>query len=172
LSIESDLVKDARDQLSLVLSFFPRVDAKLSTVLAVDTALLATMSATVPSFRQIDVLSWIASTVTVILLVLSFFHLYRGGFPNTKGGHSSLIYFREIAARTEARFLEAYICETPQGFRADLLAQVWRNSEILAAKYDHLKLAFIFMASALLPWAATLAMFSFDKQSLHVTMGS
>ncbi len=83
-----------------------------------------------------------------------------------------MVYFRQIAGRTEARFLEAYVGQSEEALRTDLLTQVWRNSEILAAKYDNLKLAFIFMALALLPWAATLAMFSFAKHGLHVTVTS
>ncbi len=170
MKTDTDTAKDARDQLTLVLSFFPRVDAKLSTVLAVDTALLATMSAAVPSFGQMNAWTWVGSSLTVVLLILSFVFLYRGGFPDTKGGHSSLIYFRQIAAHTEARFIEAYEAQSPETLRRDLLTQVWRNSEILTAKYDSLKRSFIFMAFSLLPWAATLAMFSFAKQGLHIAV--
>lgn len=36
MSIAENNLKDARDQLALILSFFPRVDAKLSTLLAID----------------------------------------------------------------------------------------------------------------------------------------
>ena len=156
MKTDNDALKDARDQLNLILGFFPRVDAKLSTVLAVDTAILATMTAAVPPFCQMNAWSWVSSSATVTLLALSFVHLYLGGFPNTKGGESSLIYFRQIASRTEARFVEAYAGQSHEALRMDLLTQVWRNSEILAAKYDNLKLAFIFMALTLLPWAATL----------------
>ena len=172
MTTDNDALKDARDQLNLVLSFFARVDAKLSTVLAVDTAILATMTAAVPPFSQMNAWLWVSSSATVMLLALSFFRLYRGGFPDTKGGESSLIYFRQISGRTEARFVEAYAGQSHEALRADLLSQVWRNSAILTAKYDNLKLASIFMALALPPWMVTLALFSFAKQGLHVTVTS
>ena len=48
---EGDLVHE-RDQLTLILSFFPRVDARLSTILAIDPAILATLGAAVPSATE------------------------------------------------------------------------------------------------------------------------
>ena len=78
------------------------------------------------------------------------------------------MYFRDIAARNEARFLEDFANQTAEALRADILAQVWRNSAILTAKYRQLKLAFVFMACALLPWAVSLATFSLAKQGLHI----
>ena len=170
MATENELAKDARDQLSLVLSFFPRVDAKLSTILAVDIAMLATMSAAVPSFHQITAAAACAAVLTAILMALSFFNLYRGGFPNTEGGHSSVIYFRDIASRNEARFLEDYGACSSETLRADLLAQVWRNSVILHNKYRHLKHAFVFMALALCPWAVALVTFTVLKQGLNVVV--
>ena len=36
--------KEARDQLTLILSFFPRVDAKASAILAINTGMLAVLA--------------------------------------------------------------------------------------------------------------------------------
>ena len=162
--------KEARDQLALVLSFFPRVDSKLSAVLAVNTAMLATLSTTFPAASKLSPLSITTSALTTLLLALSFFFLYRGGFPNTEGGGSSLTYFRSIAAKNESAYISAYAALTPEQLRSDLLAQVWRNSCILTSKYASLKKAFILMASALLPWAVTIALFAMAKQGLHVAV--
>src|SRR5271165_3207808 len=110
---EIESLKDVREQLSTVLSFFPRVDSKLSTVLAVDMAMLATLSASVPGIRLISVWSALTAILTVALLVASFLFLYFGAFPSLKGGHSSVIYFKDIAARNEGKFLEDYKRQTP-----------------------------------------------------------
>ena len=75
----NDSVKDARDQLNLVLSFFPRVDAKLSTVLAIDTAILATFASAVPPIPQLTIAAGTAALATTLLLACSFISLYRGG---------------------------------------------------------------------------------------------
>jgi hypothetical protein len=75
-----------------------------------------------------------------------------------KGGANSLIYFREIAKRTETRFIDDFIAQAEDAHTRDLLGQVWRNSEILKMKYDALKIAFVLSALALIPWVIFLAL--------------
>lgn len=157
-------VRDARDQLDLILSFFSRVDAKLSTVLAINTGMLGALGAMVP---PIQTASWpmaVAPALTVILLGLSYFFLYRGGFPITKGGYSSLIYFKNIAERNESSFINAYTNLSSGELRSDILAQVWRNSEILSTKFMYLRSAFVSMALGILPWMISLCVFALHKK--------
>lgn len=52
----------------------------------------------------------------------------------------------------------------------DLLGQVWRNSCILTAKFDALKWAFILMALAIIPWGATVALFSSQSPSIQTVI--
>ena len=56
------------------------------------------------------VTAWMAipPSIAAGLLVASYIFLYRGGFPNINGGHASTIYFKEIAKRTEAKFIEPF----------------------------------------------------------------
>ena|SRR5437870_9427064 len=49
-----DQRKEARDQLSLVLSFFSRVDSKASALLAIDTGMLAILSSNAPPLAGND----------------------------------------------------------------------------------------------------------------------
>ena len=86
-------MKDAREQLNLVLSFFPRVDGKLSTILAINTGMLGALTASTPSLQNTE--WWLAITpvITFILLFASYVNLYRGGFPDVKGGRDSIVYF-------------------------------------------------------------------------------
>jgi hypothetical protein len=156
-------IKDARDQLSMILGFFPRVDAKLSTILAIDTAMLASMSAGAPPQLTLSLYTAIPPIATAALLAVSYYCLYRGGFPNLRGGHSSLVYFKDIAARNESKFVEDYQKQTPESLRLDLLAQVWRNSEILAEKFRFLRLAFICMAFAVVPWVMSVTLFAMER---------
>jgi hypothetical protein len=166
---EADL-KDARDQLTLVLSFFPRVDGKLSTLLAIDTGMLAALSASVPSFSKVS--SWMAISpiIAAALIVTSYIYLYKGAFPNVKGGQGSVIYIAEIAKRTETRFIEEYCKHTPESLRRDVLGQVWRNSEILTAKYHCLKVSFVCTALSAIPWALSLAIFALARANVHVVV--
>jgi hypothetical protein len=160
-------LKDAREQLNLVLSFFPRVDGKLSTILAINTGMLGALAASTPSLQNTEWWLAIAPVITFILLFASYVNLYRGGFPDVKGGRDSIVYFGEISRRTESKFIEAYISQSDDALRRELLGQVWRNSEILREKYTCLKLAFQFMAGAVAPWALTLALFAVEKANFH-----
>jgi hypothetical protein len=170
VSIAENNLKDARDQLALILSFFPRVDAKLSTLLAIDTAMLAALSSGVPPIAKVSAWMAIAPILTTGLLTASYVYLYRGGFPDVKGGHESLVYFKEIAKRTEANFIENYSSGTYESLRSDVLGQVWRNAEILTEKFRCLKLAFILMALSAIPWAISLAVFALSRSNLQVVV--
>jgi Family of unknown function (DUF5706) len=152
--------KEARDQLTLILGFFPRVDAKASALLAINTATLAVLASHAPPLSTMSVFSYVLAGGTAALIAASLWFLYRVAFPALDGGHASLIYFREIARRTESSFIDAFSAQEDVPRVKDLLGQVWRNSCILTAKFDALKRAFILMALAIIPWAAAVALFS------------
>jgi hypothetical protein len=145
-----------KDQLNLVLSFFSRVDSKASVVLAVDTAMLGYLASKIPQVKWPPSWPLVIPLSAALLLFLSIWHLYKTAFPILKGGHSSRVYFREIAARTEAKFIDEFMAQQETDYSKDLLGQAWRNSEILVEKFNHLKSAFIFMALSVVPWTIAL----------------
>jgi hypothetical protein len=116
------------------------------------------------------VLSYALAGVTAAMLGGSLWFLYRVAFPSLDGGHQSLIYFREIAGRTETNFIDAFRAEQEESRVKDLLGQVWRNSCILKAKFDALKWAFVLMALAIIPWGATVALFSSQSPSVQTVI--
>jgi hypothetical protein len=154
------LLAQAKDQLDLVLSFFSRVDAKASVVLAVDTGMAGYLASRLPPPNT--VVPWLLLTplLAFALVGFSLWHLYKGAFPSLAGGNLSLVYFREIAKRTESKFIDEFTEQSEANYAKDVLGQVWRNSEILVEKFNHLKCAFIFMALAVVPWAFSLGLFS------------
>lgn len=157
---QKELLENARGQLDRVLDFFPRVDAKFSVVLAVNTGMLAFLVGHVPPPQVLNWWEIAIPIATVFLLGISFWFLYKGAFPNLRGGSSSLVYFREIAGRTEAKYIEEFAKQSTSDHAKDLLGQAWRNSEILKEKFNCLKLAFIFLALAIPPWVVALVIFS------------
>ena len=92
-------------------------------------------------------------------------YLYKQPFPNLEGGTASLVYFREIAKRTEAKFIEEFAKESTAGYVNDLLGQAWRNSVILKDKFDYLRLALIFLAVAIPTWVISLIIFALAASS-------
>jgi len=78
------------------------------------------------------------------------------------------VYFREIAKRTEAKFIDEFLAQDETVYVKDVLGQVWRNSQILDEKFNHLKRAFVFMALAALPCVAC----NFGGEGHAVSLGS
>jgi hypothetical protein len=152
--------KEAREQLTLILSFFPRVDAKASAILAINTGMLAVLASNAPPLLSMSVFSYVLAGITAAMIAASLWFLYRVAFPALDGGHQSLIYFREIARRTESSFIDEFVGQEEGARTKDLLGQVWRNSCILTSKFDSLKWGFILMALAIIPWVAAVSLFS------------
>ncbi len=160
IALRDDLLQSASEQLDRILGFFPRVDAKGSALLAIDTAMLGFLAAKIPPPTGLSWWEIAIPLVAALLIAESLYNLYKGAFPQLKGGHGSLIYFREIGKRTEARFIDEFGSRTEEEHVSDLLGQVWRNSEILKDKFDRLNRAFIFLALSIPPWVAALVIFT------------
>ena len=88
-----------------------------------------------------------------------------GAFPSLEGGRGSLIYFREIAKRKEAQYAEEFRSISEEDYLKDLLGQVWRNSEILTEKFDHISTAFNWTAFSILPWVGSLVLLAIHYPS-------
>lgn len=155
-----ELITACKDELNLVLSFFPRVESRSSVVLAIDTGMVAFLATNAPPLSALSKCMSIASVVTVLLLSASFAMLYRGSFPTLKGGDASLVYFREIAKHREHDFIEKFSAQNNKHYAHDLLGQAWRNAQILSIKFDCLKWAFTLMALAIPPWIVSIVLFA------------
>jgi hypothetical protein len=80
---------------------------------------------------QLNSTSALVALLALALIALSLVFLYQASFPRLVGGRSSLLYFREIAKRKEAAFIDEFSEQSEEAFLKDVLAQVWRNSQIL-----------------------------------------
>ncbi|MDR3444472.1 Pycsar system effector family protein [Dyella sp.] len=151
----------AKNQLDLVLSFFPRMDAKLSVVLGLDIGMLGVLAAKVPTdVGSVPAFTWYVIAGFLVAILVSFVQLYLGSYPNVKGGEDSIIFFRCIAGKTEHKFLEAFKDLTQERLADELLGQAWRNAQILDKKITALKWAHIFTVVAVAPWAVALGRFA------------
>ena len=113
-------------------------------ILSVAIAMLALLAGKAP----IQQLQWnsrpaLAASLALALIALSLLLLYQASFPRLAGGRRSLLYFREIAQRKETTFIAEFCEQSEEAYLKDLLAQVWRNSEILNQKYDYIKYSFL-----------------------------
>ena len=162
---QEKLLSSSENLLALVLGFFPRADAKNSVVLAVDTAMVGYLAAHIPPLNSLTPWECVGPVLTFVLQGISIWHLYKGAFPTLEGGGGSFVYFREIAKKTEAKFIDEFTQQSEGAYVRDVLGQAWRNSEILSEKFEHLKTAFAMLACAVVPWAFSLLHFAMRSQA-------
>jgi hypothetical protein len=156
----------APKQLDRVLSFFSRVEAKASFVFAINSALLGTLAVHIERSDFNDWHHYSSLGLTMLGLAISYYYVYRCSFPNLSGGHLSLVYFKEIGRLREQNFINQFRELSHDDFIDDILAQTWRNSQILTEKFRTIKIAFIATGVSLLPWTAYLAMSSVSHLTL------
>jgi hypothetical protein len=154
-----DIEYAALEQLKLVLGFFPRTDTMIATVLGIDLGMMAVLVSHLPNVRDMTLLTCIA-LVPAVLCAGSLVELYHAAFPRLAGGQASLVYFAEIAARSESAFVAAFMRQKEGAYAQDLLEQTWRNAEILTAKFRSLRTSFHWLAAAVFPWIVALAILS------------
>lgn len=158
-------------QLNRVLGFFPRVDTKVVGLFTINSALL---TISVLNVEAGDLKQWYIALPAIFLLIgliASYVFVYRGNFPTLDGGQRSLIYFAEIQKRTEANFIAEYEAVSDEDYRADMLSQVWRNSQILNAKYESVAIATRLTLATLLPFSVFLLVTAVQHTRLPVVSG-
>lgn len=154
---DEDQVKAGWSQLTLVLSFFPRIDTKLSVILGLDLGMLTVLLTRLPDASHLTWCHGLLFLFCGIPLTSSLAYLYRSAFPDTRGGTDSMVYFGRVAKMTSAEFVSAARRRSNAELSADVFEQVWRNSEILAVKFEAVQKAFRMLLWSVLPWLTTLA---------------
>ena len=157
---KEQLIERAKGQLDRILGFFPRVDTVSSIILGIDIGMLAFLASKAPAPHSFTWYTLLALLLPFALITKSLWHLYQSYFPRLEGGWMSLIYFREIALRKEDEFAKEFTAQTDEMYLKDLINQIYRNSEILTMKFDHLKQAFNWLALALIPWLISVFVFA------------
>lgn len=150
-------------QLDRTMAFFPRVDAKATALFAIDSGLLAVMGTHIRADQIGLWYAFLPAVLATAAIAIALSYIYVCSFPQLKGGAGSLIFFGEIAKRTEAQFAKEFQAASQDERLQDFLCQIWRNSEILKIKFHAVKLAFIWTAISLVPWTWFLAVSSWMR---------
>jgi hypothetical protein len=157
LPSQNDRVNAAWQQLQLVLSFFPRVDTKLSVVLGINLGMLAMLATRLTITEGLTPLIATLGALFLTPLTISFWHIWHGYFPDLRGGTASLIFFRPVSEMTESEFRRACASRTFHELEGDILNQFWRNSKILTCKFYSLRRAYLAALITVAPWMAFVA---------------
>jgi hypothetical protein len=156
----------AERQLDRMQSFFPRIDAKVTAVaawLSVELA-IAALNTKLGDLRVAYV--WVPFAAYVLASAFSASRIWQCVFPDQKGGQGSLIYFGAIAGRTEGGFRREFNAATEAELLDDVIGQVWRNAEIVCAKYSAVQSSVRYATISLGALIATLVATSLQHHAL------
>jgi len=124
-------------------------DSKVSTLIGINTTMLAVLAALITRVSQ-------ASPVTIVFVVLSACGLLIGilflsfsSTPRTSKSTSSVIFFGSIA------FRQAITTISAEDYLNDLAEQIHRTSEIATAKYRWIQRAQMAWYWSIIPWLIT-----------------
>ena len=167
----AELLVRAERQLDRTQAFFSRIDAKQSALLATALAMIAVYAVNLNVADLASVYVILLGLVFGALLLLTFYYLLKCAVPHLKGGGGrSLYFFSTISGKSESMFVQEYRAATEERMIDDALEQVWRNSEIVAQKFRHLKSATICIVLSAAPWTATLVLASVAHHRLPLIM--
>jgi hypothetical protein len=152
----------AERQLAFVQSFFSRVDARMTALFAIVTGQAAFLASSIHAVDFKDTYSVVATFSFMLMAAIATHELYQCAYPNLKGGERSLVYFSEIAKLREVEFLSEYTAVSEQKLLEDIVGQIWRNSQILSAKYVALKRATIAVGIGVAPWLIAIGKLSYN----------
>lgn len=152
------MLETVNAQFDRVLSQFGRIDSRASVILSIDLGMLTLLALNYPF--QSELTCWhLVGFVPLIFVTISLIQLYKSQYPDFDGGSQSLFYFKEIAAKTEVNFSNAFVALTEEQAIKEILCQIWRNSSILNAKFKYLKLSIFWMAVSIIFWLISLTIY-------------
>lgn len=149
-------------QLDRLMGFFPRIDSKATALFAFDVALLTLLGLNFP-FKDAQILVICLGVAVLLLSMMSLICLYSAFFPHLKSTvTASSLFFGDIAKGSASIYLHRLKTQTEDDVLADVVGQIQRNSEILAAKFKAVVLASVFTGIAVLPWLVLVLILSID----------
>lgn len=154
--MDQNRIEVAERQLDRVLQFASRIENKVSVLLASNLGIVAVM---LMNLDYKDISTWyivLPLVAALIMIAESIFHLYKATYPELTGGTDSLIYFFEIAKRTELNYQKDFSGLSNVDLHSDLLGQIWRNSQIMSQKFQSARIAFLWTICSIAPWVTFL----------------
>lgn len=137
-------------------SWVAAADAKVPPLLAIGTAMLGALAASLPKAKDITTAVLLATCTAGALIALSIVCLSMVVIPRLRGPTGSLIYFGGIASFTREQYLKRMKVLSQEDLLREILIQCHRNAEIASRKHLLARLALTFLLSSIAPW--TLAM--------------
>lgn len=132
------------------------VDTKASTILTIDTSMIAVIVAfaSTAAAQGSDLPLWL--TVGCALPALSLILAAFAIVPQTRSPKDSLLFFATIAARPSEQYAKLVSARTPTEYFQDLTAQCHANARIAWLKMRFLGYSMILFFVGITPWMIAL----------------
>ena len=151
---EAERIRIAECNLSRLLDWVGRIDAKSSVVLGVGTAMLGVLAGFAPAPHLWTGTTALFAIAGAIFPGVSLGYVYFVNYPQTKGPSTSLNFFGGISKHTFREYEEAFMKSTVTDHLRDVLEQCHRNAEIVNGKFSALKWAYRSLVVGVIPWMA------------------
>ena len=122
------LIAASKDELQLVLSFFPRVESKFSVILAIDTGMIGFLAANASSVQGILDMDAVIERRHGFTSRRKPCLAVSGKLTEPERRRIFACLFQGNSKAQEAPFHETFSAQTEKQYGHDLLAQVWREN--------------------------------------------
>lgn len=138
------------------LAWVRTADAKVSPVFAVNAGMLGVLGVRMPDLETLPVVVVLVWALAAAALLGSTICLGLVVFPRLTGPKDSVVFFGTVVHMAESVYIQRLTAQPTDALVADLARQAFRNAEIAAAKYAHLRLAMIGLFAGFPLWLAAL----------------
>src|SRR5438552_1689485 len=138
---DTEKIDAAEKNLSRLLDWVAKLDAKSSIVLGLNTAMLGVLATISPESSKWTIAMALTTAAALTALGLTFVFVYLAMYPQTKGPTKSLLFFGSIARYSFNEYQKEFRQMSAVDYLNDVLEQTHRNAEIVSSKFRHLKRA-------------------------------
>jgi hypothetical protein len=159
MDTDAERLKYAQWILERNLGWITASDAKTAAVIAVDTAMLATLGAAFSAAGSMARTPWTwgVTMVSAVLLCVGIVYAAMTLYPRTAGPPVSFVFAGGIAANTSDEYTARFHKATLRELLDDCLAQVHRNAQIASEKFRCVQTAMGWSFAGALPWFFAIA---------------
>lgn len=135
------------------IAWITAADAKVAVIVALDTAVFATLATAYASAKSHAPWAALISLSTGILLLIALICAAMSLFPRIDGPKESLVFFGPIATEAHSDYVTALTAASLDKLHGDIAAQIHRNAEIAKLKHSWVRKSMGWSFLAALPWA-------------------
>jgi hypothetical protein len=150
------IVQTQERALDRISDWIRAADSKTSPILAIDTAMIATIVALAARPGVWTQWSGVWIGLGTSFLLASLLMVAFATSPQLTPLRPSLVFFGDIAALSPNEYSTRIAARSPSAYLDDLIAQCHRNSEIAIRRYRWMRYATLALLVGMVPWLASL----------------